>query len=409
MQDRERVQFLDGLRGIASIQVLLLHYCAAFLPAIGLAAPALVRYDWERLFIHTPLFLVFDGSASVYLFFLISGAALTYSFETRPFAIISGVARRVVRLGVPVAGSLVLAAVWLSVLPDVHVAAGRLSGSIDWLAVSGPKAITAGTLLREVFFSSLLTGHANDWATLLPAHLVQWLNLQNTESSYNGPIWSLHFEFYGSLFVMVLVACRSLIGRWHWVVLAFLLAILAGNPMGLFVWGHMLAPVIVSSGRRRVLSSRVFRIAGATALMLAGLAASYQVLARPVVLLVRWGHLVGLPASYDNFHAQAAIEGLMLFAAAIMLVPARRFLSAAPIQWLGRYSFSLYLVHFPILLTVASLLYTMIEEWPAAWLWATLAGIAVTLPVVWGFERLVDRPAIALSRRLYRPTVPISK
>jgi peptidoglycan/LPS O-acetylase OafA/YrhL len=409
MQDRERVQFLDGLRGVASVQVLLLHYCSAFLPAIGLVTPGLVRHEWERLFIHSPLFLVFDGTASVYLFFLISGAALTYSFETRPFAVINGVARRVVRLGVPMAGSLVLAAVWFAVLPDVHIAAGRLSGSVDWLAASGPPAITAGTLLREMFFSSFLTGHADGWATLLPAHLVQWLDLQNNASSYNGPLWSLHFEFYGSLFVMALVACRSLIGRWHWMVLAFLLAILAGNPMGLFVWGHMLAPVIAYSGRRRVLSSRAFRVAGAIALVLAALAASYRFLAKPVAPLVWWANLVGLPASYDSFHAQSAIEALMLFAAAIMLVPARRFLSAAPIQWLGRYSFSLYLVHFPILLTVASLVYTMVEGWPAASLWATLAGIALTLPVVWAFERLVDRRAIALSRRLRRPTVPVSK
>jgi len=406
MRDRERVRFLDGLRGIASVQVLLLHYCAAFFPAIGLLTPALIRHGWERLFVHSPLFLVVDGGASVFLFFLISGVALTYSFEARPFAIVSGVARRVIRLGIPMIGSLILAAAWLVPWPDAHIAAGRLSGSVNWLAIAGPWPITAGGWLREIFLSSFLTGHADGWATLLPAWLVHWLDLPGNASSFNGPLWSLHCEFYGSLLVLALVACRSLAGRWHWVISACLLAILAGNPMGLFVCGHMLAPVIVSPGRRRMLSSGVFRLAGVAALVLAAMAASYRLLAKPAAPLVWWAHQVGLPASYDSFHAQAAIEALMLFAAAILLGPVQRFLSTAPVQWLGRYSFSLYLVHFPILLTVASIVFTATASWPAASLWASVAGIAVTLPVMWGFERLVDAPAITLSRRLRPPAIP---
>jgi peptidoglycan/LPS O-acetylase OafA/YrhL len=406
MRDRERVRFLDGLRGIAAVQVLLLHYCAAFLPAIGLVSPPLVRHNWERLFVHSPLFIIVDGDAAVFLFFLISGTALTYSFEPRPFAVFSGVARRVIRLGIPMIGSLILAAAWLLLWPDAHVAAGRLSGSSDWLAIAGPRAVTIGALLREMFLSSFLTGHADGWATLLPAWLARGLNLPGNASAINGPLWSLHFEFYGSLLIMALVACRSLAGRWHWMISACLLAILAGNPMGLFVCGHMLAPVIASPGCRRILSRGAFRLGGVAALVLAAMAASYRLLAEPVAPLVWWADQIGLPARYDSAHAQAAVEALMLFAAAILLGPVQRLLSTAPIQWLGRYSFSLYLVHFPILLTVASIVFTTTQGWHAASLWATAAGIAVTLPVMWGFERLVDAPAIALSRRVRRPVMP---
>jgi hypothetical protein len=34
-----------------------------------------------------PLLLVVDGNASVFLFWLVGGTALTHSFEVRPFAI----------------------------------------------------------------------------------------------------------------------------------------------------------------------------------------------------------------------------------------------------------------------------------------------------------------------------------
>jgi|SRR5580700_1882571 hypothetical protein len=73
----QRVEYLDGLRGLAAMQVVLNHYTLAFAPG------------WVG-----PLGFFADGVAAVLLFFLMSGLVLTYSFERTPNAIAGGMANR---------------------------------------------------------------------------------------------------------------------------------------------------------------------------------------------------------------------------------------------------------------------------------------------------------------------------
>jgi peptidoglycan/LPS O-acetylase OafA/YrhL len=62
-----KVPYLEGLRGIAAMQVVLLHFVTGFLPDTA-------QHAWP------PLRVLFDGHTAVYVFFLISGAVLTPSF-----------------------------------------------------------------------------------------------------------------------------------------------------------------------------------------------------------------------------------------------------------------------------------------------------------------------------------------
>ena len=87
--ERSRVQYLEGLRGIAALQVVLLHFVSGFLPDTA-----------EHAF--APLHVLWDGHTAVYVFFLISGAVLTPSFA-RGGAWPRQVVKRLVRLGVPIA------------------------------------------------------------------------------------------------------------------------------------------------------------------------------------------------------------------------------------------------------------------------------------------------------------------
>src|SRR3954464_13733025 len=122
-----KVQYLEGLRGIAAMQVVLLHFVTGFLPDTAYRS-------WP------PLHILFDGHTAVYVFFLISGAVLTPSFAGSG-QFMAKVAKRVVRLGVPVAAAAAIATLLLAAWPHAHQRAAALTGSA-WLAMDSSGAPT---------------------------------------------------------------------------------------------------------------------------------------------------------------------------------------------------------------------------------------------------------------------------
>jgi peptidoglycan/LPS O-acetylase OafA/YrhL len=108
------------------------------------------------------------------------------------------------------------------------------------------------------------------------------------------------------------------------------------------------------------------------------------------------------PASAPNLYQfQSQLAAVALFTGVLLSPMARRLLSSC--QGLGRLSFSIYLLHFPILFTLACAGFiplTVMFSKPMA-VAITFAGFTA---VVWlaaeAFERTIDRPSVLLSRRI---------
>src|SRR6202011_2052171 len=85
-----RIAYLESIRGLAALQVLLLHFLSAFAPCLVFTPPpdAIVA----RTVHLSPLYFLYDGYSAVYIFFVLSGYVLTRSFERyleHPLALIS--------------------------------------------------------------------------------------------------------------------------------------------------------------------------------------------------------------------------------------------------------------------------------------------------------------------------------
>ncbi len=128
--------------------------------------------------------------------------------------------------------------------------------------------------------------------------------------------------------------------------------------------------------------------------------AAYAIPDAVLAPFVRWNAIVGFPAAFNGFQMQSALEALLVFTAAILCQPLRTMLTCWPAQLAGRLSFSLYLVHFPILLTISCLILTRTGGSSGASLFAILAGCAASSIAAIAFERLIDRPSIGLSHRI---------
>src|SRR3981189_3740972 len=107
-----RTALLESRRVRPALQVLLLHFLAAFAPELVFSLPATAAIaGYRRL---SPLYFLYDGYSAVYIFFALSGYVLTRSFERNLSQPSSQVLARILRLGLPaLAATLVAAAVML--------------------------------------------------------------------------------------------------------------------------------------------------------------------------------------------------------------------------------------------------------------------------------------------------------
>src|ERR1700727_3342633 len=98
-QPLPRIAYLESIRGLAALQVILLHFFAAFAPNLVFALPAAAAIAG---YIHlSPLYFLYDGYSAVYIFFALSGYVLTRSFERHPAQPAAQILGRIVRLGLP--------------------------------------------------------------------------------------------------------------------------------------------------------------------------------------------------------------------------------------------------------------------------------------------------------------------
>ncbi len=390
---------MDGLRGLAAVQVVLLHYATAFLPGLVMPDAAPLHYRWEAWVGATPLFLPLNGFVAVFIFFVMSGTALTLSLERHPAAPSRWTLGRVVRLGWPMAASIALAAALNAWLPHIHTAAADLTGSAVWLGAIEPPPPTAAAILHQVALEGMFAGYRE--TSLLPGWAVASLGLQPLYHSYNALLWTLHVELVGSLLVLVLVRLRPrLPPALHAAGLALLAVALSTSPLLMFLLGYLAARSPASRQPRPLLG--LLLVAGGVALC-SNRAAPFA--ATLLALLPR----APLGPATTALSLQFMLAAALLFAGLAMLPRVRQWLSRPALRWLGRISFSLYLVHFPVLFTISSGLFVVLLPrlgYGQAVAGSLFGGGLVTVALAIAFERGIDRPAIRFGRLLGRRAAP---
>ena len=402
---RVRLGWLDGMRGLAALQVVLLHYTTAFEPgAVGLpgAPPSPVAY---KIVDRTPLFFLLNGTGAVELFFLLSGVVLTLSFERQPFALPLWLSRRIIRLGLPMAAAIGLGFAVLAIWPHAHVAASRLTGSSTWLGSFLPSQLALRAAVHQIAFEGMLFGYLE--TSLLPHWMTQLTAITTLHQSYDTPLWTLHIEFVGSVMIMILVIMRMVLHRaLHFGLCACLCVATLTSPLLMFVIGHLAVPVL--RGKRK---SKAWLGLGAGCLLIGLLLASGHTY-KTFDLLFRQLPLFPTGPARTALSLQWRIAEVFIFSSAVMLPVIQRFLSLPTIRWLGRLSFSLYLVHFPILFTFVSALFLCLSpflRYDLNVIACTCCGGVLTLLAAMAFERWIDMPAIRASHALrigMRPARP---
>jgi peptidoglycan/LPS O-acetylase OafA/YrhL len=363
-----RAHFLDGLRGWGAIAVVNTHLFAGFLFNDSPEVNALLR----------AIPFLFDGEQAVYVFFVLSGFAITipyFSARRKKLALLDAAVRRYPRLTLPVFASALLAWVLMKAGLMNNVDASALVHSNDWF----------GTFY---LFEPDLVG-------LLKFSFVDVYADYNTATTYNAVLWTMKIELLGAFFIYGFLA---LTGEMKHRVMAYLL-------VGLLVAGTSLLPFVVGC----MLSDfyhRTLPVPRAVEPLLEALrrfprtALWLLVAATTVWTLARWHPWA--PSFNLRSPAGMTLVGSALVAAAMQDGPARRFFSSALSRALGRYSFPLYLVHLPILCSWSAWLYVQLRAsqvpTPAAIAWVATSSLLLIALLTLLFERLVESPSVSASR-----------
>ena len=372
-----RLIALDGLRGIAALVVVYFHYVIGYGPL-----PAMEN----TIVAASPLHLLWDGSAAVSLFFVLSGFVLSYGYlrpgSEQKLSIGGFYLSRFLRLLMPYALAFLLSAFCVHTLfsyreTDPH---GRIPFFfIEWIKAA---ALPVSSLLQD----GLLHRPGVFYGVMPQA-------------------WSLSVELYLSLMFPLLLL---LIRRAEPVFVGILLLL----PIYHYLPLHRSYPLMTSGVVSFMLGMMLARHHAKLANLLPWRAAwvRWSFLAIGVICLgVR--HTINIPLKI--FHPYSVtvwdIAGFGAFVvvwAALVSASFQRMLCLPLVQWLGRVSYSLYLVHMIVLYLVLPPVLQMgnalglagATAWIAGMVAATLLSLALAQVFYWA----VEHPFTLLARRVAR-------
>lgn len=368
---------LDGLRGLAALAVVFSHLVplAPSLHVVTLEEwhqPLSPAQDWLT---YSPVHLWWLGTEAVYLFFVLSGFVLALPFvRTAPSGRTpdgfwrSYYPSRLVRLYLPIWASLLLALVLVQTVGQPENLPPGLPYSADHH--------TPGAML---------------WHGLV---------LFGT-GSLNLPLWSLKWELWFSLLLPVYVAAARLVRRPVWtaiVLVACFGLITVGLRSGVGALQFM--PVFMLGV---VIAFRLDDVRGACAWLGNRVPVAMPALLAVGILLAtaRWT-VLGLTGSEGPPVLVATVWSILgvtlIMVSVLAWKPAAAGLSRRPAQFLGDRSYSLYLVHLPVVTALTAVI--GVDRY---WLLLPVCLVA-SFVATEVFYRLVERPAHRLARRIRNAT-----
>jgi peptidoglycan/LPS O-acetylase OafA/YrhL len=388
---------LEGLRGVASLNVVLGHFLFSFFPYLAHDVRpypgAVAKYWFEEVLRYFPFTFAYLADSAVSVFFVLSGYVLTRRFYQtgRPDVFEGAAAKRYIRLVVPAAVSALLAWVLLQTGAYANGLAPTL-GTAGWVMSFYTEPVSFGTAFLGGVIGAPLFG----------------------QSGLNGPLWTIQIELVGSI---LLFGCYALFGNRSRILLilwfSYFAYILGGRGPVMLNYLALLIGSFIHLAETRL---RVWNWLSRACLALGLLGVSFTH-ARPYAIIDKMPlpNLTPYGPNFDTDHILFwhTAGAALLLAGVIGSTTASRLLNHRFLVYLGRLSFAIYLLHFPLLMSlsfrIAQLGHSIgMSYWAYAGC-ALLGLLAALFPLAEVFYRFVDAPSMLfadrISKRLGRASV----
>ena len=323
----KKLSYIDGLKGIGALMVYFCHFVFAFYYAAYSLSPeaAHTASGLEIAIGKTPLNLLYSGNAAVCLFLVFSGFVLCLSyFSTGDKRRLGKSARRRYLRLMPM---ILMANIFIFLLMSLglyrNAETAVLTKSEAWFAGFNQFAPDFLRMLYESLIGCFLQG-SND---------------------YNGVLWTIPYLFWGALAVY-LTAYLAGGRRLRYLVYGALILILLKVDIyfaGVFL-GFAASDFFCTQEKGMELWRRFW------VLPLLAFVLGVYLLSYPSIGVDMAGTIYApLPPAYAVVYHMAGAVGLLL--GVLGLPGLQRFFGAEAFRFLGDVSYSLYLLHFPVVAT----------------------------------------------------------
>ncbi|WP_281561714.1 acyltransferase [Thalassomonas sp. RHCl1] len=379
----DKLLAVEGLRGIACFMVVLSHLSLIFYPYLhNFNAADSTGYDIQNLIHHSPFTFFFSGSAAVYIFFVLSGYILTkVALRSQPsLSRISSMAiKRYPRLMLPALISCLLA---VTIFQFVGMPGSDMIHSINNYGdfdYSLTGALYNGTI--DTFF---LSG----------------------QSLYNPVLWTMKVELLGS-FIIYFLCMNKASFNIPFLSIISLVILLALTGLKLIGTGLTAGLVAFYGGYYFCRYGRMIPLKIAIPLLLTGLylagahngSSSYALIES---IVGQKTYILG------NF-----LSGFFLVYAVIFSDRINGVFSGKLPVFMGKVSFSVYLIHLPLLSTLGFYLFELSFGYSNSYHLSALSASVLTVAVVYlgavYFYKYVDLTGMKISNLFAKSVLGIFK
>lgn len=457
--NNEKLGYLEGLRGCACAVVVVHHFCCAYFPLfIGLQEPTAANVKGLWSIANSPLRILWAGQFSVVLFFVLSGNVLTRKFiqntlfpqnddsvRTRKSDIVGlahSILKRYMRLLIPVLSSLTLC--WfVHCLANYNdrIKVAQISQSGWFTEVTGIERYGRGWSIVWIIISSFFTV----WTT-------------GNVVGFNNVLWTLNIELKGSFLVFLLVVIvapeHGIQNAWLAIVLllCFYLSpfVITDSYICLaaFIFGYFFAmkadKIIMNSLIKFIETKVIYLEIDDSNKIVNGFFKFLSYIWFLFVMCLVWdcacipqmgvqfykeswwyGHQriknkyvnangYGNTGGVSTSYFYELIGSVMLFHALDISPFLQTIFGSWPLLYLGKISFSLYLVHLPLLYTISPELFLTFYGDNGSKLsydYSVAATFVIMLPIWWTvghiFWYLIDQNAVIWSNRVIEYIFPV--
>lgn len=365
----DKVGSVEGIRGVACFMVVLSHLSLTFFPYLqGFIGKAGANNPIQSFIHNSPFGFIYSGTSAVYIFFVLSGYILTYvALKNNVNKLISMSLKRYPRLMIPAVVSCVFAYLIFTFL---HIDKSMLT---DWINKYGDFNYSLIGSIYSGTIESFLFGY----------------------SPYNPVLWTMQIELIGSLVVFAMCYIRYNSSSFL-ITIGFIIFLLAltgvkiiSAKLGLgliaFVAGHLF--YLYGKNISFMLSMLLF----VTGLYLAGThnqSSSYSLITS---IFGSKSYILG------NF-----ISGIIIVYSIIFSNVLSALFSKKIFVFMGKVSFSVYLIHLPIISSLGVLFFSYFIKYFNYDMSAFLSSISViflTYAIAVFYFRYVDQPGMVLSNQ----------